>query len=210
MNKHMIAVEISNQCMGRAGIRLLATAILALTGCSTPAELKKIVLDESPGSAPAWVTDSKTAWEADGILNVRATQQIRGNERLSGCYDLARLNAKTLIVTEIQEEIRGLLTTHEASISENAEIVLSKSRSAEFNARAQGVRSVGEHFVRYRIGEEERIDCHVLSNISKDDYNRLKRAILYKVEEADPKLKEQIRQKHIDFFKAEETAAKGA
>ena len=171
-----------------------------LAACSTPSELKKTILDQS-ASRPGWMDQAKTAWEEDQKIKIRGTQQIRGNERLAGCYDLARINATGLLVGEIQENIKGVLDTHETSLSENAEILLTKSRSSEFRAQASGVRFTEEFFVRYRIGDVERIDCHVLSEISKEDHTRLKRAILDKVVEADPRIKEQIQMKHIDFFK---------
>jgi hypothetical protein len=128
-------------------------------------------------------------------------QEIRGNERLSACFDLARLNARSELVSEIQANIKGVLDTHEATLSENAEIILSKSRTEEFGGKISGLRFVEDYSVRYRIGEDERVTCHVLAEIAKDDYTRLKRLILTKVEEADPRLKEQIVNKAIDFFK---------
>ena len=54
--------------------------------------------------------------------------------------------------------------------------------------------------MRYTIGSDERIDCFELSQLSKDDYDKIKRSILFKVEEADPRIKEQIAKKHIEFF----------
>ena len=185
-----------------------ALLFLALAACSSTPSLKKTILDQS-GSEPAWVGNSKTSWEESGRRVFRSSQQIRGNERLSGCYDLARINGRSLIVSEIQSQIRGVLDTHEASLSENAEILLSKSRSEEFGARATGIRFSEEYFLRFRIEDEERIDCHVLAEISNEDYRSLKRKILYQVEEADPRLKEQIKQKHIDFFKPESTVKAG-
>ncbi|NDG85001.1 MAG: hypothetical protein EBX52_08200 [Proteobacteria bacterium] len=186
---------------------LIALSLCTLAACSSSPEIKKIVIDQG-GSEPSWVKETKTAWEEDGKIHFRGTQQIRGNERLSGCYDLARLNAKSQIVGEIQERLRGLLTTNESTLNENVEILLTKSRSVEFDGDVKGVRFTEEYFTRYRIGDDERVDCQVLSEISKEDYSRLKRAILNKVEEADPKLKEQIRQKHLDFFKGDDLAKK--
>ncbi len=176
-----------------------SVGVLGLNACSSGGEIKKVVIDESE-QKPAWVGNSRTAWEESGKIYLKSSQQIRGNERLSGCYDLARMNAKTLLISEIQESIKGVLDTNEASLSENAEIVLSKSRSSEFSAAVAGVRFSAEYFARYRIDDEERIDCHVLSEISKQDHTRLKRMVLSKVVEADPKVKEQIQKKHLDFF----------
>ena len=173
--------------------------VAGLAACSSTPTLKKVVLDESP-SRPSWVNDAKTSWEDSGKIEIKATQEIRGNERLAACYDLARLNAKSALIAEVQEEIKGVFDTHEATLSENAEVVLSKSRSAEFGGKVSGIRFTEDYFSRFRIGEDERIDCFVLGELSKEDYSRLKRAILFKVEEADPKIKEQIKEKHIQFF----------
>ncbi len=181
----------------RISVGLLS--VLGMSACSSSGEIKKIVIDESD-QKPSWVGDSRTAWEEGGKIYFRSSQQVRGNERLSGCYDLARMNAKTQLISEIQESIKGVLDTNEASISENAEIVLSKSRSSQFSAQVGGIRFSGEYFARYRIDDEERIDCHVLSEISKQDHTKLKRMVLSKVVEADPKIKEQIQKKHMEFF----------
>ncbi len=180
------------------------SALALLQACSSTSPAKKVILDES-ASKPSWVTDSKISWEEDSKVRIKSNQQVRGNERLSACYDIARLNAKSSLISEIQENIKGILDSHEATLSENAEVVLSKSRSAEFEGKISGLRFTEEYFVRYLLMSEERIDCLVLSEIAKDDYNKLKRAILYKVEEADPRIKEQIKEKHIDFFKSDKT-----
>jgi hypothetical protein len=174
-------------------------ALLAGTACSSSGPLKKTLLDQS-ASLPSWVGDSRTSWEADQKIRVRGMQQIRGDERLSGCYELARLNAKSLLIGEIQEKIKGALDTHETSLSENAEILLSKSRTAEFGGELNGLRMVEEYFARYRIGDDERMDCHVLAEVTREDYLQAKRRIIHKLQEADPRLKEQIVKKHIDFF----------
>jgi hypothetical protein len=168
--------------------------------CSSVKTAEKTVLSES-GPRPSWVESSKSGWTEDRAHKLRAMQEIRGNERLSACFDLARLNARSGLVSEIQASIKGVLDTHEATLSENAEIILSKSRTEEFGGKISGLRFVEDYSMRYRIGEDERVSCHVLAEIAKDDYTRLKRLILTKVEEADPRLKEQIINKGIDFFK---------
>jgi hypothetical protein len=183
--------------------QILSLGALATLGAACSSSVKlvdKQILHES-SARPAWVEQSRSNWDEGGKVRIKAMQEVRGTERLSGCFDLARLNAKSLVVGEIQTLIKGVLDTHEATISEQAEIVLSKSRSEEFGGKLTGVRYVEDYSVRYRLGDEERIDCYVLSEISREDYNKMKRSILTKVEEADPKLKEQILNRHIDFFK---------
>lgn len=187
------------QSSPRYALTGMLVILLYGSACSSGGPLKRTTLDES-GSKPSWVSDSKTSWEADQKIRVRGMQQVRGDERLSGCYELARLNAKSLLIGEIQEKIKGVLDTHETSLSENAEILLSKSRSAEFGGDLNGVRMVEDYFTRYRIGDDERVDCHVLAEVTREDYQQVKRRIIHKIQEADPRLKEQIAKKHIDFF----------
>ena len=180
---------------------ILLIPMFVLSACSSTSTVKRVVLDESE-QKPSWVSQNKLVWDEGNKTYFKASQQVRGTERLSGCHDLAKLNGKSALISEIQDSIKGVLDSHEATLNENAEILLSKSRSSEFCGKIQGLRFTEEYFVRYAIGGEERIDCYDLAELSKDDYNKIKRSILYNIEEADPRIKEAIAQKHLDFFEA--------
>ena len=176
---------------------------LVMLGCSTVTTKGRVWLDSSThkDSPPDWVTKSKMAWEDDGKVFLKANHTVRGDERVNGACDLAKLNAKENLLSEIADEVKGTLDNYVGSINEQAETVLGKARSSEFKGKITGLRFTEEYFERYKIGDVERVDCHTLSEISKADYNSVKRSVIEKVQEADARIKEAIVQKHIDFFK---------
>ena len=156
-------------------------------------------------SPPAWVKSTKTSWaEADKVF-INAGHSIRGDERVDACFDLARFDAKELILSEIANDVKGSLDNATQSISENAEVILGKVRSGEFSGKLTGLRFLEQYYERYAIGETERVDCHTLASISKADYDHVKQSVLYKLVEADPRLKEAITNKQVNFFKGSES-----
>ena len=150
--------------------------------------------------APEWVLSTQATWEKGGKVFFKTSYTIRGDERLNGCYDLARLDSKEALLSEIANDVKGSIDNAQQSLSENAETVLGKVRSGEFEGRITGLRFSKQYFERYTIGDTERIDCHVLGEITEADYNRIKRAVVQRVAEVDPRLKEAIAKKQIQFF----------
>jgi len=183
----------------KLSVLILSVGVFAIASCSTTGTKR---ITDSSGDKPSWAKSSKISWEEDNKIFIRGTANIRGNERVDGCYDLANLNAKEALVSEIQSYIKGVLDNSVQSISENAEVVLGKSRTSDFEGKIMGQRFIERYFERSIIGDAERVECQLLSEISQKDYDRMKRLIIDKVQEVDPKIKEAIKQKHIDFFSA--------
>ncbi len=183
-------------------VRLLA-CVLLVAGCtSTPPSMKRVWLDSSTHSesSPSWVAGTKIIWEESGKVLIRSTQTVRGDERVNGCYDLAKLDAKEAILTELASEVRGSLDNAQQSINENAEVVLGKVRSGEFSGRITGLRHSEQYFERYRIGDVERVDCHVLSEMSRQEYDKVKTSVLNQLQKVDADLRKAITKKQINFF----------
>jgi len=188
-------------------VLILSVGVLAIASCSTTGARK---ITDSSGDKPSWVKSSKIGWEENNKVFTRGTSTVKGDQRVDACYDLARLEAREALVSEIQVYIKGIIDNHFQSMSENAEILLSKSRTSEFAGQVSGLRMSERYFERYIVSDNERVECQVLSEISMKDYDRTKRLIVDKIQEADPKIKEAIKQKHIDFFaapKKDETTA---
>lgn len=175
----------------------LISMTLVVQGCVTSGA--KTVLDSSP-SKPSWVDDAKLVWEDDGKVFFKAMHSIKGAERLNGCYTLGQLDAKENLLSEIANEVKGSIDAAETSLDENAEVVLGKVRSAEFAGKVQGLRFSEQYFERYTVADTERIDCYVLGEIKQADYTKTKQSVINKVAAADPRIKEAITQKQIDFF----------
>ena len=178
---------------------ILALAVAMLTACSSTGP-KKVVLDSS-GKKPDWVEGSKIVWADGDSVYFKSKYTVKENERINGCFDLAKLDSKEALVSEIQNDIKGTIDQAQMSISNDAELVLGKSRSSEFAGRVQGFRFPEQYSERYQIGDLQEQSCYVLGQISKADYNKTKNFIIHKIQEVDPAIKAQITQKHVDFFR---------
>lgn len=179
-------------------------SVIVGTGCASGARHEeRVFLDSSTHEdrPPSWVQSTRVVWEDKDRVWVRASHSVRGNERVNGCLDLAGLDAREVILSEISNDVRGTIDSAESSLSENAEVVLGKARSSEFKGRLQGLRISEQYFERYLVSDVERVDCYVLAEIRSDDYERLKRQLLDEVVAADPRIKEAIIRKQADFFR---------
>jgi len=158
-------------------------------------------LDASP-EKPDWVEETKLTWEDDGRIFVRSVYTVKGNERLNACFDLAKLDAKESLISEMSNEMKGSVDNAQQSISEDAEVLLGRVISSKFQGRISGLRFLEEYFERYRVGIQERIDCHLLAQISKEDYQKTRQAVIGQQKvEADAKVKDALTQKQADFLK---------
>ncbi|MBI4404126.1 MAG: hypothetical protein HY537_08195 [Deltaproteobacteria bacterium] len=176
--------------------------IFVLASCRTLTTKERAFIDSLVHSdnPPSWVSSTKTGFVENEKHFIRASHTIKGNERVNACYDLARLDANEAILSEIANDVKGRIDNANQSISENAEVVLGKVRSGEFEGRIIGLRFIEQYFERYEIGDVERVDCHVLAEIATGDYNLIKLAVVDKIVQVDPQLKEAILNKQIDFF----------
>lgn len=181
---------------------MLIIMSMLLVNCSnlTP---RRIFLDSSlhKDAAPSWTTRLDTSWKNGNNLVFKTTYAVRGDERVNGCYDMAKLDLSEKVLTEIVQDVRGSIDNAFQSISEEAEIILGKVRTGEFEGRITGLKVRELYFERYLTDMVERIDCHVLAEISVTDYHKTKQNVLYKVIQVDPKLREAITAKQVQFFK---------
>ena len=181
----------------------LVVAIGFLASCSIPG--KRTVLDSSTGgSQPGWVKDTRVTWEEGSIVKYRATSTIWGDERLDGCYQLAKLNAKEALLTEISEDIRGAVDHATQGLSEEAENMLSLTRSTKYQGNITGLRFREEYYERYVVKDDMRVQCFVLAEIRRSDYNKVRRRVFNRVASVDPELRNAIKRKQIRFFDVDE------
>ncbi len=180
----------------------MALAIIVMAGCSSTPRRERVFLDSSlhEDSPPKWVRSLKTTFEESGKIFLKSSHSIRGDERTNGCFDLAKFDSKENILSEVANEIKGSIDNAQTSINENAETILGKVRSGQFEGKVTGLRFEEEYWERYSIGDVERVECHVLGTLTKEDFNQIRKAVLFKVQEADPKLKAAILNKQIRFF----------
>lgn len=180
---------------------IVLPALLIIAGCSSVQKGNRTVLDASKTKG-SWVDRSDLYWEESGKFYTKAQHTIRGDQQISGCFSLAKLDAKENLLTAMSEEVKGVLDNASLDISENAETVLGKVRSSKWEGTVYGLKFKESYFERYEIKGNERIDCAVLSEITKSDYDKTKQSVINKVAAADPRIKEAIIKKQVDFFDA--------
>ncbi len=191
----------------RIALALLTPLIGLFSACSSTPQ--RVVVDSptGDGSRPSWVKKAKVSWNDGELILWRTQHTIKGNERLNGCMDLAKLDAAESLLTEMAFDIQGTIDHAGQSISEDAEVILGKVRSGDYKGRIFGMKNIETFYERYLISETERIDCFALYSISKTDFTALKRSVVQKLIAVDPRLREAINQKQIDFFQNRQPAS---
>ena len=180
--------------------KILLISLIFIYGCSSVS--RKIILDTSSPDKPSWAKKSEISWEEKKKIVFKGDYTIRGDQRANACIDLAKLNVKESLITEIQDELKGAVDNASDSIREDAEIILNKSRTAQYRGSISGLRFTSRYWEKYTLTatEEQKISCHVLGNISKSDYVKTKRNVVNKITKANPKLKDAMLNKQIKFF----------
>jgi len=169
----------------------------------------KVVIDKSP-SMPEWVKETNVNQLDGDQIYLVGRESIKGDQRLSGCFEMASFELKNKIIREVGEEIRGTIDQAIPDISENSEAVLSRVSTGKWTGKLVGLSTDSEYFERYRLFDfnqadsyKERIDCFVRMKIAKSDINRMKRDIIEELKKVDPKIKEAILNKQVNFFSKE-------
>ena len=68
--------------------------------------------------------------------------------------------------------------------------------------KVSGLRFTESYWEKYQIGQiDQKLTCHVLAQMKMRDYNKTKRAVVNKVMKIDPRLREAVAKKQVDFFK---------
>ena len=93
---------------------LAVIAILSLqimVGCSSSqkAGSGRIVIENSVkgDDLPKWVTNTKVSWEESDQHYFKSTYTVAGNQRINGCWDLAKLEMKESLLSELSQDIKG-------------------------------------------------------------------------------------------------------
>jgi hypothetical protein len=95
-------------------------------------------------------------------------------------------------------------------ISEDRDVLITKSISQTMNAKLTGLFFTAQGFERYRIGDAERIDCTVKAEISKASYNDIKRSAFNAALGVAPDVAAAIRKKQARFFEGKNNVSESS
>lgn len=165
---------------------------------------KKIVLDNTLGgeALPPWTRDGKVGWVEGKEHFLKAQYSIRGDQRVNACYDLAKMELKENLITEISSDIKGEINLAVEGISEASGAVLTKSFLQSMDANVRGLTIKEQLFERYVLSDAERVDCFVMGMITQSEYQNLKNNILQKMEQSSPAIAEALKKRQVKFFEA--------
>ena len=135
-----------------------------ITACSSTGP-KKVVLDQSSKKKPSWAESSKLSWKKKNHIFFKSAHTIRADERANGCIDLAKLDTKENLISEVKDEIKGSIDNAQQSISVDAEVVLGKVRSSGFEGAISGLRFTESYWEKYELSNGE-ASYHLLCFIS--------------------------------------------
>jgi hypothetical protein len=177
--------------------------VVMVTACSHTVATKKNLIDSS-GSKPSWASSQKTAWEEGDVIYFKSRVSLKGNERENAGYVIASNDNRENLLRSISDQIKGATDEAEMSLSENSEIVLGKVRSGRWEGTIYGLRKTEQYSERFEYckGSDctQRLDCYVLSSISRADYNKTKDGLLNQIIAMDPRIKDAIIRKQAAFF----------
>jgi hypothetical protein len=156
-----------------------------------------------------WVKESKTSWEKDELVYFKALYTVKGSQRLNGCFDLAKLEMSEMVLENIRHDIKGEIALANEGIAEEADPLITKSISKSFIGNIKGLIMVEQAYERYMLADNERLDCFVLSTISKQEYRQLKNHSLEQLISVSEDVARVVRKKQKDFFRTPDELKQG-
>lgn len=188
------------------GIMYLQLIILSLAfyGCSTSSKVQdhKIVLERSSGKneMPEWTTAAKQSWKKKDLLYIKGQYTVRGNQRVSACYDLAKSEAKENLITEMTSNFRNEINGYTQGLNEEENQELNKMFISEVNGKVVGLRLGETAYERSLINNVERINCYVLFEISESSYNETLRNSKKGISAVNKEIIEKLKDRGVDFM----------
>ncbi|MBK7962444.1 MAG: hypothetical protein IPK04_15410 [Bdellovibrionales bacterium] len=132
----------------------LVTCVLGLAGCGSAPHNSlrpgRFVLDNSArgGELPAWVTSGQVAWDQGDSMFFKSTYTVGANQRVNGCYDLAKLELKESLLSELSQDIKGELNLGSEGISEGLDPLVTKSIRTNIEGTVKGPQDARANFLR--------------------------------------------------------------
>ena len=157
---------------------LLLTIMISVGACSSVQKHNaRIVIDSTTGDddLPKWTRDGRKSWKDDSRIYIKGNYTVRGDQRLNSCFELARLEAKEVMLAEIKTSVKNEINAASEGLSESSDLFLTKSSTEESSGLITGFQMNEQYFERYLVNQTERVDCFVLGSISLQDYESVKK-----------------------------------
>ncbi len=191
----------------KLNIKIMIAAGLVFSGCTSNQlknnqEIRKLVIENSQAgdTLPDWVHSAKVSWDDQDTYYLKSMHSIRGDQRVNGCFDLAKLGAKENLSNEILSTVKGEVVTATTGLSEEENEALTRSVITNYSNNIRGLRVNEQAYERYLINDTERIDCYILFSVKKTDFKRMKNAIY---EQAKTATEEILKNRQKSFLTTE-------
>jgi len=191
----------------KIGLTLMLGSLLA--GCATTnfaedkaAEKRRVVIDNTyhRPALPDWTRDGKLSWEEKDVIVFKAQHTVRGDQRVDSCFDLAKMDLKENLVTEISSNLRGEINLASEGMSEASETAITKSFTQQLEADIAGLKLSEQLFERYLNADIERIDCFVMGKMTRRDYEALRMRVLQNTAKSNSELAQILKHRQLNFF----------
>jgi hypothetical protein len=180
------------------------TLSLALAGCASSSTRGdgRQVLERSIGSeqAPAWAASTKISWDEGSFVYFKGVQNVMGNHRVSGCYTMARLEAKARLRSEIESNIKADISQITEGLDETLSPLLNEMVSETLRGEIRGLRIQEQYFERYRVADTERVECQVLTSMKSSEFEKLRRGIARSLLDQSAELRAAVTKKQVKFL----------
>lgn len=161
---------------------------------------EKVILDQSYDKKPEWIQKQEVTWTEGKNIYYKNSYTIRGDQRINACYELARLSLYENIVSEIGSKFKAENNLASEGTLESENDLITKSVTENVSGYLKGIRIKSRGFERYSLKENERVDCHILTEISQSDYEKMKNRINQEIISVSADVAQQVRDKQKRFF----------
>lgn len=182
---------------------ILSLLILNMLSCaSTPDTAKLQVLERSTKDKelPEWTSNSETSWSKNDDILLKGQFTLKGHQRVSACYDLAKSDARENLVSEMSVNFQSEINSYTQGISAEENIELNKMFLSQAKSKITGLRVSEIAFERVLVNSEERINCFVLLSISKRSYQENLTSAKSEVSKVNAEIIEKMKSRGLTFF----------
>jgi hypothetical protein len=182
----------------------------ATTGAGRSGDPSKKLIQTSyrEGEEPTWVRDSRISWEEGENRVFKSSYVVPGNRRVNGCFDLARAETKEHLLTEIASDVRGEFVRASQGLDEAIDENTTKTWVEKFSGETRGLRFVGQVYERFLVNENEKVECFVIAQIAKADYQALRSRVYNNAVRTNERVRKALEDRQVGNLLSDAQATK--